>query len=230
MDVQHNLGNFLPPPSKSDFVPLEISFPPNRVSGMDVEAPSLAHGKRRKGTCVSFDPERHREFVTGFAQRKAKRRKQALEVLQRKEKERRLAARQARREAKRRAVAEREASQLQAQEDVRVALEGSRKESTSDTFAWKDGLVSTVVTESLGPEQVGHRPAFQDEEEDTEKDERDEQLDGVDPKQDPKGKAKKIRLKPKEVKKQLQALQGNTGRKKTKAKKKVKKVGKKKKR
>mmetsp|Transcript_1119 Transcript_1119/g.7205 ORF Transcript_1119/g.7205 Transcript_1119/m.7205 type:complete len:199 (+) Transcript_1119:2220-2816(+) len=198
---------------------------------MDVEAPSLAHGKRRKGTYVSFDPVEHREYVTGFAQRKAKRRKEALEGLQRKEKERRLAARQARREAKRRAVAEREASQRQAQEDVRASLEGSKKESTCDTFAWKDGLVSTVVTEALNPEQVGHQTAFQEEEKEWIEDEaQDEQGNKEHAKGSWKEKPKRNKLKPKEVKKQLQALLGGTGKKKTKAKSKVKKAGKKKKR
>lgn len=199
---------------------------------MDAEAPSLAHGKRRKGTYVSFDPAEHREYVTGFAQRKAKRRKQALEVLQRKEKERRLAARQARREAKRRAVAEREASQRQAQEDVRVALEGSKKESTCDTFAWKDGLVSTVVTEALDPEQVGHKTAFHQEEEEewTEDEAQDERGNKECAQGGGKEKPKRNKLKPKEVKKKLQALQGGTGKKKTKTKNKTKKAGKKKKR
>lgn len=199
---------------------------------MDADAPSLAHGKRRKGTYVSFDPAEHREYVTGFAQRKAKRRKQALEVLQKKEKERRLAARQARREAKRRAVAEREASQRQAQEDVRVALEGSKKESTCDTFAWKDGLVSTVVTEALDPEQVGHKTAFHQEEEEewTEDEAQDERGNKECAQGGGKEKPKRNKLKPKEVKKKLQALQGGTGKKKTKTKNKTKKAGKKKKR
>mmetsp|Transcript_784 Transcript_784/g.1784 ORF Transcript_784/g.1784 Transcript_784/m.1784 type:complete len:222 (-) Transcript_784:2643-3308(-) len=69
--------------------------------GRDDEAAAINHVQKRKqrtkGAEVTFDPEQHREFITGFRKRKQQRRSKALREIQEKERKQRLQDRAERR-------------------------------------------------------------------------------------------------------------------------------------